>query len=79
MRRRDSIVVPGADAVLLWRRNAGPEAAPAKNGTMPTPESNANFNGHCVLLVAKFSVSLNAAWWTRTSKHLKGVGDVSST
>merc|ERR1712136_678515 len=55
------------------------EAAFAKDGTLPDPESTTNPEFKCVLQLVKDSVSLDATKWTRMAKHCKGVSEETTT
>ena len=73
MRSRDSVVVPGATRLFCGAEGVWAEAALARCRKLPTSESTTNLKGHCDSPVAKFSLSLDAALWTRTAKHCNGV------
>merc|ERR1712136_254939 len=55
------------------------EAAFAKDGTLPDPESTTNPEFKCVLQLVKDSISLDATKWTRMAKHCKGVSEETTT
>merc|ERR1712227_296447 len=63
----------GGDATLLMHKGTELEAAFAKDGTLPDPESTTNPEFKCVLQLVKDSISLDATKWTRMAKHCKGV------
>ena len=79
MRRHDSVMTPGADAALPWRRGYGLEAALATNGTSPTPENTTNLKGPLRLVCGQVLCLPGCRPWTRTAKHCKGVGEETAT
>merc|ERR1712107_457911 len=67
----DQLVDDGGDATLLMHKGTELEAAFAKDGTLPDPESTTNPEFKCVLQLVKDSISLDATKWTRMAKHCK--------
>ena len=75
----DQLVDDGGDATLLMHKGTELEAAFAKDGTLPDPESTTNPEFKCVLQLVKDSISLDATKWTRMAKHCKGVSEETTT
>merc|ERR1712107_33875 len=75
----DQLVDDGGDATLLMHKGTELEAAFAKDGTLPDPESTTNPEFKCVLQLVKDSISLDATKWTRMTKHCKGVSEETTT
>ena len=61
----DQLVDDGGDATLLMHKGTELEAAFAKDGTLPDPESTTNPEFKCVLQLVKDSISLDATKWTK--------------
>merc|ERR1712107_128590 len=75
----DQLVDDGGDATLLMHKGTELEAAFAKDGTLPDPESTTNPEFKCVFQLVKDSISLDATKWTRMTKHCKGVSEETTT
>merc|ERR1719160_1480501 len=67
----DQLVDDGGDATLLIHKGKEAEAAFAKDGTLPDPNSTTNPEFKCVLAVLKRSIQKDATKWTRMAANCK--------
>merc|ERR1712226_1338232 len=75
----DLIVDDGGDATLLIHKGKEYEAAYAKDGTLPDPESTTNAEFKCVLTLIRDSIKINAKKWTAMADNWKGVSEETTT
>jgi adenosylhomocysteinase len=75
----DLIVDDGGDATLLIHKGKEFEAAFAKDGTLPDPESTTNPEFKCVLTLIKDSIKINPKKWTAMADNWKGVSEETTT
>merc|ERR1712087_977450 len=75
----DLIVDDGGDATLLIHKGKEFEAAFAKDGTLPDPESTTNPEFKCVLTLIRDSIKINAKKWTAMADNWKGVSEETTT
>jgi len=75
----DLIVDDGGDATLLIHKGKEFEAAFAKDGTLPDPESTTNPEFKCILTLIRDSIKINAKKWTAMADNWKGVSEETTT
>merc|ERR1719439_433368 len=75
----DLIVDDGGDATLLIHKGKEYEAAFAKDGTLPDPESTTNAEFKCVLSLIRDSLKVNPKKWTAMADNWKGVSEETTT
>jgi adenosylhomocysteinase len=73
------LVDDGGDATLLIHEGVKAEAAYAKDGTLPDPESTDNPEFKIVLSIIKAGLPKNAKRWTEAAKALVGVSEETTT
>jgi len=75
----DQLVDDGGDATLLMHKGTELEAAFAKDGSLPDPESTTNPEFKCVMQLVKDSIQVDPTKWTRMAKFCKGVSEETTT
>lgn len=75
----DLLVDDGGDATLLIHEGVKAEAAFAKDGTLPDPESTDNPEFKIVLQVIKDGLAKDATKWTRMAERMVGVSEETTT
>eukprot|EP00741_Cyanophora_paradoxa_P010652 tig00020537_g10295.t1 len=75
----DIIVDDGGDATLLIHEGVKAEAAFAKDGTLPNPESTDNAEFQIVLRTIRESIQKDPTRYTRMSKRIVGVSEETTT
>jgi adenosylhomocysteinase len=75
----DLIVDDGGDATLLIHKGKEYEAAFAKDGTVPDPDSTTNAEFKCVLALIRDSIKINPKKWTAMADNWKGVSEETTT
>jgi len=75
----DLIVDDGGDATLLIHKGKECEAAFAKDGILPDPESTNNPEMKCVLSLLRDSIKINPQKWTAMANNWKGVSEETTT
>merc|ERR1712078_793308 len=75
----DLIVDDGGDATLLIHKGKEWEAAFAKDGSVPDPESTTNAEFKCVLGLIRDSLKINPKKWTAMADNWKGVSEETTT
>jgi len=75
----DLIVDDGGDATLLIHKGKEFEAAFAKDGTLPDPESTTNAEFKCVLALIRGSLKINPKKWTAMADNWMGVSEETTT
>jgi len=75
----DMLVDDGGDATLLIHEGVKAEAAFAKDGTLPDPESTKNAEFKCVLNIIKNSLAVDPQKWTKMAKTVRGVSEETTT
>merc|ERR1719253_1537493 len=75
----DFIVDDGGDATLLIHKGEEFEAAFAKDGTLPDPESTTNPEFKCVLTLIRDSLKVDPKKWTSMADNWKGVSEETTT
>ncbi|GLC37104.1 hypothetical protein PLESTB_001391300 [Pleodorina starrii] len=75
----DLLVDDGGDATLLIHEGTKAEAAFAKDGTLPDPDSTDNAEFKIVLALIRDSIKKDATKWTRMSKKVVGVSEETTT
>merc|ERR1711966_292337 len=73
------IVDDGGDATMLIHEGVKAEAAFAKDGTLPDPESTTNAEFKCVLNIIKNSIPKDGKKWTNIAKQVRGVSEETTT
>jgi len=75
----DLLVDDGGDATLLIHEGVKAEAAFAKDGTLPDPDSTDNPEFKIVMQVIKDGLSKDATKWTRMAERMVGVSEETTT
>jgi len=75
----DLLVDDGGDATLLIHEGVKAEAAFAKDGALPDPESTDNPEFKIVLQVIKDGLAKDATKWTRMAERMVGVSEETTT
>jgi len=75
----DLIVDDGGDATLLIHKGKEFEAAFAKDGSVPDPESSTNPEYKCILTLIRDSLKISPQKWTKMADNWKGVSDETTT
>lgn len=75
----DLIVDDGGDATLLIHEGVKAEAAFAKDGTVPDPDSTDNPEFHIVLKIIKRTLGEDPQKWTKMAKKCVGVSEETTT
>merc|ERR1719409_1082937 len=75
----DQLVDDGGDATLLIHKGKEYEAAYAKDGTLPDPESTTNAEFKCILQLLKDSIPADKTKYTRMAAKCKGVSEETTT
>ncbi|KAG2444188.1 hypothetical protein HYH02_009126 [Chlamydomonas schloesseri] len=75
----DLLVDDGGDATLLIHEGLKAEAAYAKDGTLPNPDSTDNAEFKIVLGLIRDSIKKDATKWTRMAKKVVGVSEETTT
>jgi len=75
----DLLVDDGGDATLLIHEGTKAEAAFAKNGTLPDPNSTTNAEFKCILNLIKNSLAKDPLKWTKMGKKVRGVSEETTT
>jgi adenosylhomocysteinase len=75
----DLIVDDGGDATLLIHKGKEFEAAFAKDGTLPNPETTTNPEFKCILALIRDSIKVNPKKWTAMADNWKGVSEETTT
>merc|ERR1712159_512251 len=73
------IVDDGGDATMLIHEGVKAEAAFAKDGTLPDPNSTTNAEFKCVLNIIKNSIGKDPKKWTNIAKQVRGVSEETTT
>merc|ERR1719281_78740 len=73
------IVDDGGDATMLIHEGVKAEAAFAKDGTLPDPNSTTNAEFKCVLNVIKNSIGKDPKKWTNIAAQVRGVSEETTT
>jgi len=75
----DLIVDDGGDATLLIHKGKEFEAAFAKDGSVPDPESSTNPEYKCILTLIRDSLKISPQKWTKMADNWKGVSEETTT
>jgi len=75
----DQLVDDGGDATLLIHKGKEWEAAFAKDGTLPDPNSSTNPEFKCILQTVRDSIQVDKTKWTRMAAKCKGVSEETTT
>ncbi|KXZ53469.1 hypothetical protein GPECTOR_7g919 [Gonium pectorale] len=75
----DLLVDDGGDATLLIHEGLKAEAAFAKDGTLPNPDSTDNHEFKIVLALIRDSIAKDPTKWTRMAKKVVGVSEETTT
>merc|ERR1712127_193285 len=75
----DQIIDDGGDATMLIHKGKEYEAAFAKDGSLPDPESTTNPEFKCVLQTIKESIGVDPKKWTKMAAVVKGVSEETTT
>merc|ERR1712125_132944 len=75
----DLIVDDGGDATLLIHKGKELEAAFAKDGSIPDPDSTSNPEFRCILSLIRDSLKINPKKWTAMADNWKGVSEETTT
>jgi len=75
----DLLVDDGGDATLLVHEGTKAEAAYAKDGTLPDPNSTTNTEFKCILNIIKNSIAKDPLKWTKMGKTIRGVSEETTT
>jgi adenosylhomocysteinase len=75
----DLLVDDGGDATLLIHEGVKAEAAFAKDGTLPDPDSTDNPEFKIVMQVIKDGLTKDATKWTRMAERMVGVSEETTT